>query len=85
MKRLRFKEIQEKRGPSQKAAAALVPAFKGLKIIAHFLMVLGVYIMVWKTQWKMCKTQKRRQIDGVTNRLCKNLRKNILAGKSGPG
>jgi len=36
---------------------------------AYFPAAFDVYITVWKTRWKMCKTQKRRSISGVTNGL----------------
>lgn len=68
-----------------KGCGGLFSTLKGRKRIIHFLVTFGVYITGWKTQWKMCKTQKRGLVDEVTDSLCKILRNNILAEKSRQG
>jgi hypothetical protein len=59
--------ISGKTGPSQKAAAVLFSSYRGRNMTVNFSGVFRVYITEWKTQWKMCKTQKPRFIDRVTD------------------
>lgn len=50
----------------------------------YFSVGFAVYITVWKTRWKMCKTLCDEQIMKVTGVLWETLRNNIM-GKTRKG